>query len=267
MKKFNSNDGNTSLSNPFALFNKDLCLHFLTYLPRRDREVILNTVASIWRRLRNSEPRVLLQHPEEGHDYLADEPRETVTLPIPRKLPYNETVADACFFSQLHNRTLVCCYPDGVIGFLDYNQPTVNPIYKALLPAVKTIAVHELRDQQLIICLQNDETYWIDWKESKTLKMKLSASQLKCILSVNADTIWLGMKNGQLIEWEISGNCLKREWYFTAPQGQEKLKKINNYRPNVSEKIDMSKKNFGHDILCIARNIDEWYRVYTLGCI
>lgn len=44
-------------SNPFELFSRDLCLLFLTYLPKQEREMVIKTVPSFWRTFRRSTPR------------------------------------------------------------------------------------------------------------------------------------------------------------------------------------------------------------------
>lgn len=241
---------------PFESLGKDLCLTLLASLPTKDRQNLMKAVPTFWRTFNRSQPRVLLKHAQEDHEYLRPEPKDLVCLTLPKKPPYDPAVASDCFISQMRNETLVCCYPDGVIGLINRHQPQENPRYLPLLPAVKTVRVHELADQQLIVALENNETYFVNLHTQAVLQLNLTASDLQCVLSRDAKTMWVGMKRGRLIEWDLEQNLLKREWYFTARKGQEKLKNIKEYQPHITTEIEAG-DYVGHDVLCVARNIDE----------
>ncbi len=56
--------------NSFDTLPRVLVVKLISHLPKRDKVSFIQGISSIWRQLRNNQPRVLLQHPLDSQEYL-----------------------------------------------------------------------------------------------------------------------------------------------------------------------------------------------------
>lgn len=130
-----------------------------TYLGHHDRWSLLTALGG-----KIPSP-VLLKHALKPRNFFTEQ-KTVTTISIPKAPISNENPLDNIFVSQLRNGRLIYCYPNGTIALYSRESPTANPEYFSLLPEAKTVAIHELPDERLLLTLKDQQPHLVDLKKT-----------------------------------------------------------------------------------------------------
>lgn len=145
------------------------------------------------------------------------EPTSVTQVVVPHKSDFDLVQSDEIFFNQLRDGNLICSYPDGTIAILNNNLPAKAVKYLPILPQNKTRSIYELTDGLVLICLENDgdESYLVNLNDGIATKLDLPPVRICSVLANNTLTVFLGLKDGRLIAWNLQENKSTNVWQFT----------------------------------------------------
>lgn len=148
------------------------------------------------------------------------DPTSVTQVVVPQKPDFDLLQFDNVFFNQLRDGNLICSYPDGTIALLNNNLPAKPVKYLPLLPHNKTRSIYELTDGLVLICLENDgdESYLVNLTDGIATKLDLPPVRVCSVLANNTRTVFLGLKDGRLIAWNLQENKSTNAWQFTASE-------------------------------------------------
>ncbi len=170
----------------------------------------------------NGRSLVKLKYTKSPCNFFSD-PTSVTQVVVPQKPDFDLVQFDEVFFSQLRDGNLICSYPDGTIALLNNNLPAKPVKYLPILPQNKTRSIHELIDGFVLICLesQGDECYLVNLNEGIATKLDLPSVRVCSVLANNTRTVFLGLKDGRLIAWNLQENKLTNAWQFTASENYD----------------------------------------------
>ncbi len=227
----------------FNLLPQELFIELLFRLHGSDRWALLTALAG------RITPPMLLKDSLKPRNFFTEQ-QQVTKFPIPRAPDFSEDPLEDAFVSQLRNGQLICCYPNGTLSLYSTEKPPAAPQhFSLLLPEAKTTAVHELPDERLLVCLKGQQTLLVDLKKNISEKLNVPSLQLKSVFSNKDHGIFLGLKDGKLIQWNLERNCAVQCWHFSE-------------RGTRSPKIELLKDANDHvevglPILRIALNLDN----------
>lgn len=170
----------------------------------------------------NSHKPIRLKYAKVSFDF--SKPTAVSHVVIPQKPEFDNMKFDQVFFSQLRDGNLVCSYPDGTLALLHNNLPAKPVKYFPLLPPNKTRSIYELNDGFILICLElegNHQNYCVNLDKGIATKLDLPAVRVCAVLANNDNTVYLGLKDGRLIAWDLKENKLTQAWQITASENSD----------------------------------------------
>lgn len=237
----------------FHLLPADVAFHLFSYLSTDDIIALMGASLLI------HPPKIILKHPIRSHNFFTQKPTIT-TLDIPMRPDAGEDPLEDTFVTQLHDGRLIYCYANGSIELFSAQTPVTSLDYlPSLLPKLKTVGLHELRKEQVVVCFQNHETYYVDLQNKIVTKLNLPQTKMSCAFyDSKTSSAFFGMKDGKLIQWDLDKNELMNIYSFATAEKLSPKVISNTYLLDIKklysvEDVPISQ---GLPIRCISRNID-----------